>query len=126
MIEQQNARRIVDKIADLETENKMLTKQLDDLTDAVRKRNEVDRCAAFVAGNVEGSTVRELIGGVLQVFGFDGLYYGNECGCEIDDLAPCCECFGDCKPGHKIDCDPETCAADGDCPWHIGQREVTP
>lgn len=24
-----------------------------------------------------------------------------ECGCEVDNLAPCCSDFSDCKPGYK-------------------------
>lgn len=32
--------------------------------------------------------------------GFDGLY-SDECGCFIDDLAPCCEIQGSCRAGYK-------------------------
>lgn len=45
----------------------------------------------------------------LEAQGYSGLYYPNECGCGIDDLAPCGECGCDpgedwingCSPGYK-------------------------
>lgn len=43
----------------------------------------------------------------LKANGYSGLYYPGECGCGIDDLAPCGECqeggeyVNDCKPGYK-------------------------
>lgn len=55
--------------------------------------------------------------------GFDGLYSSGECACENRNLYPCGE-RQDCKPGMKLPCDPETCAADGHCDWHIGPKEV--
>lgn len=42
----------------------------------------------------------------LKGKGYSGLYYPGECGCGIDDLAPCGECqeggeyINDCKPGY--------------------------
>jgi len=40
--------------------------------------------------------------------GYSGLYCDGECGCVVDDLAPCGECEQDdegwinhCEPGHK-------------------------
>lgn len=36
----------------------------------------------------------------LKAHGFDGLY-SDECGCFIDDLAPCCEIQGSCRAGYK-------------------------
>ena len=57
----------------------------------------------------------------LRLNGYDGLCT-VDCGCELDDLMPCCEpdCCMDCEPGYKASCQgPEDCAADGDCPWHI-------
>lgn len=36
----------------------------------------------------------------LKKNGFDGLYYGTECACCVDDLNPCGEdCIEDCVPG---------------------------
>ena len=48
-------------------------------------------------------TVHEIILEYLEEHGFDGLCT-NECGCSIDDLAPCCcsECVMDCVPARKI------------------------
>ena len=61
------------------------------------------------------------LGGILERRGFDGLYTDN-CGCEIGDLCPCGQPEADtCQAGHKVPCGgPETCAAGGDCDWHIG------
>jgi hypothetical protein len=56
----------------------------------------------------------------LKAGGYDGLW--NECGecaCSLDHLAPCGEMRQDCEAGVKGPCDPETCAADGECEWHI-------
>jgi len=48
-------------------------------------------------------TVSEIIEKYLKENGYDGLYNLNgECGCEIDDLIPCMDYCGDCKPGYKI------------------------
>jgi len=33
---------------------------------------------------------------------FDGLYDPySECGCESEDLSPCCNSFEECRPGYK-------------------------
>jgi hypothetical protein len=60
----------------------------------------------------------------LESHRHDGLYNPDACcGCQVSDLAPCGgEDVAECLPGHKIPCDPETCDADGDCPWHIGVK----
>jgi hypothetical protein len=61
----------------------------------------------------------------LDANGFDGLYSGTECGCEIPELAPCGNDFSQCVPGYKvfppddIDCefDYYICANKTDKPW---------
>jgi hypothetical protein len=69
-------------------------------------------------------TVREIITKYLKDNGYDGLCC-EDCGCEVEDLAPCCigENFIDCRPGYKVPCDPATCPADGDCGWHIATKK---
>lgn len=50
-------------------------------------------------------TVKEIIEKYLKDNGFDGLYNPEDkegCGCELGDLCPCEEDFGECKPGYKI------------------------
>jgi hypothetical protein len=53
----------------------------------------------------EPQTVRDILIQWLKENGYDGLY-ADECGCFVDDLAPC---FGewslDCKPGYKCKCE---------------------
>ena len=47
-------------------------------------------------------TVIEIIQGYLREYGFDGLA-GDECGCLLDDIAPCGEMnVNDCEAGYKI------------------------
>ncbi len=71
-------------------------------------------------------TVKDIVKKYLEDNGFEGL--GCEyCCCGLEDLMPCdgCSVGGDvstCKAGYIIPCDPETCTADGDCPFHIGER----
>lgn len=43
----------------------------------------------------------------LEQAGFSGLYVPGDCGCELNDLAPCGQCrpdeegwINDCEPGH--------------------------
>ncbi len=66
--------------------------------------------------------VKEIVKEYLKQHGFDGLY-NDQCGCEVDDLAPCSEFGWDCKPGYKTSCIPESCPADGECDFHIGPKE---
>ncbi len=68
-------------------------------------------------------TVRQIVKEYLIKNGYDGLYDEN-CGCPVDDLAPCDTCIYDCRPGHKVPCDPETCPADGKCEHHIGNKKL--
>ena len=43
----------------------------------------------------------------LVAGGFDGLYLDGECGCLVDDLAPCGEVSSDCTAGYRIQGGPE-------------------
>jgi len=53
------------------------------------------------------STVIEIVKAHLVANGFDGLVCGAaECGCELADLAPCCENISECKPAYRHD-DPD-------------------
>ena len=68
-------------------------------------------------------TVKKIIHAYLLAHKYDGLA-GEDCGCELSDLMPCEGTISgndvsDCIPGYKVPCDPETCEADGDCPWHM-------
>ena len=66
-------------------------------------------------------TVTEIVKKYLKENGYDGLY-SEDCGCEVDDLAPCCEYGMECESGYRLPCDPKTCTADGDCDFHIGPK----
>jgi hypothetical protein len=55
-------------------------------------------------------TVKDIVEEWLRSKGYTGLY-GEECGCEIDDLMPCAgwdNGFDMCHPGYKHGC-PATC-----------------
>ena len=54
-------------------------------------------------------TVKNILVGYLVKHGYDGLC-SDGCGCDIDDLAPCCEYFGDCVPAFKH---PNGCQCEG-------------
>ncbi len=67
------------------------------------------------------ATVREMVRAYLDGMGFDGLYSADaECGCKLDDLAPCGEMSPECAAGylHPVGCPCEICA-DGEDTWHI-------
>lgn len=50
------------------------------------------------------SDVRGIIIEFLTAHGYEGLA-GNECGCGLDDLAPCGPCVPlDCEAGHRWRC----------------------
>ena len=74
--------------------------------------------------------VREIVTKYLKDMEYDGLCCDGV-GCLIDDLMPCTGLWDSgpelarCKPGYKTKCDPETCPADGDCPWHVGPEKET-
>lgn len=54
----------------------------------------------------------------LEDNNYAGLYSDGECGCQLDDLAPCGEMMGDCSPGDKV----EGCTCGAGCDFHIVQR----
>ena len=69
--------------------------------------------------------VLELVKISLKKKGFDGLRRDGECGCDLDDLAPCGEITAHCEAGYKvtapIDSDASfdfyICASRDDRPW---------
>lgn len=50
-------------------------------------------------------TALKIIKRYLTKRGFGGLYLPGECGCDIENLMPCCMDFSECKPGYKRLCD---------------------
>ena len=62
----------------------------------------------------------------LKENGCDGLYEPGECGCLIEDLAPC-ESEGalHCLPGYKSDATEETCFRKSDgYDWIVGPEKA--
>ena len=51
---------------------------------------------------MSGKTVLEIVTEYLGANGFDGLWYDDECGCCVEDLAPCGEINGQCRAGHNV------------------------
>jgi hypothetical protein len=45
--------------------------------------------------------VKQIVIAYLRMNGYDGLYLDCNCGCEIDDLAPCGQFNEACAPGYK-------------------------
>lgn len=77
-------------------------------------------------GKIVGRELRtkEIVKNYLVSMAYDGLFCDG-CGCETDDLMPCGDLFGiQCMPGYKIGCNPDTCQADGNCKFHIGEKFV--
>ena len=57
------------------------------------------------------SDVKEIVGQWLRLNGFDGLCNAElECGCSVDDLAPCCTMNEDCRAAYRW-------RHDNDHPW---------
>lgn len=52
---------------------------------------------------VEIITVQSIVTAYLKEHGYDGLY-DDECGCLIDDLAPCSNDPMWCHPGYRVPC----------------------
>jgi hypothetical protein len=46
-------------------------------------------------------TCLDIIKKYLTENGFDGLVSDNECGCTIEDMPLCEECFSECTPAFK-------------------------
>ena len=70
--------------------------------------------------------VKDIVEQYLKANGYDGLYNPvGECGCEIGDLAPCCEHQMHCEAAHKVPCTGAECDWGGDCKWHMvpGKRD---
>ena len=57
--------------------------------------------------------VEDIVVEWLRQNGYDGIY-SDECGCAIEDFAPCGEMCLDGAPGHKVPCDCEN-----GCDYHI-------
>lgn len=69
------------------------------------------------------ATVIQIVKAHLEAEGFSGLVAdGAECGCELDDLHPCCEDFSQCQPGYKH-ADPRAENPDG---WAIWKQKEPP
>jgi|Deesub1362A_J573_1020465.scaffolds.fasta_scaffold00107_58 hypothetical protein len=66
-------------------------------------------------------TVKEILKSWLKEHGYDGLFNEwGECGCELNDLAPCGEIDPECKAGYKAVCEgEERCEACELGVWHI-------
>jgi hypothetical protein len=51
-------------------------------------------------GNQPTKTVIQIVREHLTAIGADGLVCPDaDCGCKLDDLAPCCSDISDCQPG---------------------------
>jgi hypothetical protein len=50
--------------------------------------------------------VKDIVREWLIAHGYTGLYcsWEQDCGCSLDDLAPCDESFGACLPGYWVAC----------------------
>ena len=48
-------------------------------------------------------TVKEIVEKYLRENGYDGLA-GEDCGCGLDDLAPCESCTFECVPAYRVMC----------------------
>ncbi len=54
--------------------------------------------------------VIKLVKTALKEKGFDGLRYDGECGCSVDDLAPCGEITAHCEAGYMVKVPIDSCA----------------
>lgn len=75
-----------------------------------------------MSDTLDSRTVLEIVRAFLVAGGYDGLYSPGECGCLVDDLAPCISIQPDCIAGYRCAC-PADC---GDHDWHIGPEKETP
>lgn len=64
--------------------------------------------------------VKQILVKYLRDYGYGGLFYdGGECGCVVENLAPCGEIQTDCEPGYRHDCN-----CGGGCSWHVGPQRA--
>lgn len=78
-------------------------------SDKVNVIHDCEECGAEIdvdnhrdRTSTNGLPVAEILAAWLRAHGYTGLYaYGHECGCTVEDLAPCdSNCLG-CMPGSK-------------------------
>lgn len=48
----------------------------------------------------EEESLLSIVEDALRRCGYDGLTNDDDCGCTVDDLAPCGGCFCDCFPAY--------------------------
>lgn len=53
-------------------------------------------------------TTKDMVRDWLTAHGYDGLYDGDECGCSVDDLAPCEQMGQDCVAARRVKAEPRT------------------
>jgi hypothetical protein len=73
--------------------------------------------------------VKEIAQEYLRKNGYDGLCCDDSmCGCDIDDICPCGEFIGECKPAYKVPYDPkvhEECEAEEDDYIYTEEKPVS-
>jgi len=80
---------------------------------------EVERLRAMVP-TVAPPTVENIVRRYIEANGLDGLYNEEaECGCALDDLAPCSFIGSDCLAGVKVD----GCTCGEGCDFHTVAAE---
>jgi hypothetical protein len=71
-------------------------------------------------GSHSNVDVRTVLKNYLLAVSFDGLSNPHlECGCTVDDLAPCASDCLDCIPGHRQYYKDRECPCGEHCQWHI-------
>ena len=86
-----------------------------------------NECKRNIRLTVVRPSVYDLVIEGLKSKGYDGLHYGQECGCEISDLAPCGEFYKLCTAGYKVEVpdgvesehDFWICDSKDDKPWEV-------
>ena len=69
--------------------------------------------------NLRNEEVSGIVYKYLVENGYSGLCnMDNECGCEIDDLFPCCDCLLDCVAAYKIVV-PDNVRVDSDIDFYV-------
>jgi hypothetical protein len=61
--------------------------------------------------------VLHMVKSYLKYHEYDGLYRPGECGCILNDLAPCGEIQRDCIAGYK-----QPCVCGNGCDWDVGPK----